>query len=662
MKVPSSDLAGTSVPASSIVQPLQRTETPQLQNKLSDNSCFYARVRNRFWGIVVFACILAITLVLSSGHAAGLIRFHSYSLKYAEADAEAQQAQFGTFRALLGQARQDRRASRKVFLVPPLSVVDQWGSPVQARGFSLARLEPGRVVSGIFWYDPETGGSARWLWDLDRNDQPLERVAVLLIAFLTAFLTIVAIWQIPPTDEPLLEKSGQPTAPKTPEPSPFTSRFGKTVLAGLGGLVVTEVTKGLGNQPPSPDSKWFYIIWFIIFFFVLLLSLGLIRAIAEAVRVRVAMVYYPLSGYMRERRQREEEARKGKVTLRMQAMDFFSYWRLRIVQWLASLRVPILTFFDTFIYLIQGKNQTMTNAFASSMIEQHRNRIRVADAIRKEISEVIEWSLMDPTRQAKQPESPMDVPQTILTEVMEGLLTGRRGGEKQHTQPMDIQHAVRVNISVLSADSSGVFYISRSVGSLQQTFPKRSVAWVSVYTGQIRWYCESEMNEAKDFEILLFNNQDHIITAEGREIWLRDYYQSRDQDYKAFVVLPVPWARHAAGAGYVKGAIHISFREESDFKKIWDVDKIMSDVERESKQPHDESKSKKIVYLPDMSKMVWDWCKDCEVRTVLRSSLVVLGELLRGFDEDIFKNYIEPAEFPRESVEQSGSKAIKAGK
>jgi len=37
-------------------------------------------------------------------------------------------------------------------------------------------------------------------------------------------------------------------------------------------------------------------------------------------------------------------------------------------------------------------------------------------------------------------------------------------------------------------------------------------------------------------------------------------------------------------------------------------------------------------------KMLDDWCRDDEVRATLREAIVVLGELLRGFNENIYKS------------------------
>ena len=132
---------------------------------------------------------------------------------------------------------------------------------------------------------------------------------------------------------------------------------------------------------------------------------------------------------------------------------------------------------------------------------------------------------------------------------------------------------VRVNISVLSADQTSVFYIARTPGSAVEAFIKRSVAWVSVFTGKIRWYKHSYKDDKRFpglFEkIVLFDNERGVILDDEPKIHLSSHYQPRNDDYEAFVIFPVPWPQRGFGSDYVKGAIHISFRFESYFDKIW---------------------------------------------------------------------------------------------
>lgn len=512
----------------------------------------------------------------------------------------------------------DHRVSlEKLFLAPPLSVRNQDASPIQARGFALIRLGTDRIGSQFYWYDSETGqfnaephlevstDHAResqrfhwrfitpfyWLLKLDQQDTPLQRMAILLIALLTAFLTVVAIWQIPATDDPMARKRGDDKSQDKGENkngtptngSPFTTRFGKTVLAGLGGLVFAEVTKTLGSQQPSADTKWYYIVCFIFFFFVLVLGLNLFRAGAEALRARVAIIHYPLIRPIPPKKHWWERF-----------IDWFSYWSLRIAHWFFSLRVPLLTFFDTFINLIQGKNQTTTRAFQDALIEQHANIIRAADALRTKLNSLLELTVSSKA-------------------------TAHQSPSRSH---------VRVNISVLSADQSTAFYISRTPDSARVVFPKKSVAWVSIFTGRIRWYQDSYASKKKD--IILFDNQDGTIREAKPELTLEEYYQQRHDDYKAFVVFPIPWPRRGFDDRYVKGGLHISFLEEDDFHAIWHSKDVNVAALTPTKYPENDEK------------MLYEWCDNDTVRIALLEALAVLGELLRGFNEFIYQNYVEP--------------------
>ena len=510
-----------------------------------------------------------------------------------------------------------RLGFRKLFLAPPISVKNQDTSPIQARGLSLVTLGNNGIEALLYWYNQETGDLTpdphevreeegrpwwhihwprfvMWMWELDQSNSLLIRMAILLIALLTAYLTVVAIWQIPPAENPL--------APKTPpatgadqsavNTSPYASNFGKTVIAGLGGLLATEVAKSLGTDTPSPGSKWFYIVWFISFFFFILMGLGLIRAATEGFRALIAIPRYPLTRPASAQKMLTTPGMELQIDRANQFYEWFTYWFLRMLHWIFSLRVPLLTGFDTFINLIQGKNQTLTRVFEKTIVDQQWNVTRVADAIRRDLTRLIEQKI-----------GPM---------------------------PNIVGSPVRVNISVLSADQTNIYYISRSAGSARQPFPKSSMAWISVFTGQIRWF-ESFYRDLPDFEkIVLYKNTRGDIAGEQDLIYLQSHYQARDDDYQAFAIFPVPWPHRGIGTDYVKGAIHISFRKQEGFNQIWQPD-----------PPAGGSPPGELTYqTPD--RMLEDWCSDIEVRAALINSIEVLGELLRGFNEVIYKSYIEP--------------------
>jgi hypothetical protein len=497
------------------------------------------------------------------------------------------------------------RNVNKLFLAPPLAIKKQEGSPIQARGFSLVRLLPDRVERQLYWLDPQAGtfaadyqppapemAHAGWQWlkehalkclKLINPCTSLDRFATWFIALLSAYLTVVQVWQIPVASNPLTEtpeKKDDTKATATSfDPSPFASNFGKTVVTGLGGLAADAILKSFGTQP-DPAGKQFYIAWFVALFFFILGLFAFIRGGVEAIRARVAVVYYtparpPLPFYLSN-----WQRFIGPV----------NYWIYRFARWVFSWRAQLLTMVDTFINLVQGRNQTRTQLFAEVIIEQHKNVLRVAGAIRDQLNRTIETRLR----------------------------------AKNSSEPV-----VRVNISVLSADQSIVFYIARTPGSAAKTFIKRSVAWVSVFTGKIRWYKDTYFDR-KD-KIILFDNSSGLIADDEKLIHLGSHYQDRSQDYNAFVVIPVPWPQRSFGSRYVKGAIHISFGKREDFELLWNVeDPLPKDA--------DKDKDKEVAYTSENKVLEKEWCDDDVVRTALLDAVNVLGELLRGFNENIYLN------------------------
>jgi hypothetical protein len=544
---------------------------------------------------------------------------------------------------------------RKLYMAPPLSVKNQDSSPVQARGFALAGLDPDQIRYSIYWYNSQThdfvpdraprfqreGKRGRWEWwqAITRtiawlcHQDCLDRLSVLFIALVSAYLTVVQIWQIPPADNPLTataktsddqkeakkNNGGAKTTDSKPafDPSPFASNFGKTVITGLGGLAAATVLQSLEGKPTAEDRQ-FYIVWFVIFFFAILFLSAILRAFGEALRTRLAIIYYPppppprASGTPanKKRLKTGKDELDGEETCKPSLWDRLVYWLYyRPFYWLVSLRVPFLTFIDTFVNLIQGKNQTMTRVFSDKIIDQQRNVVRVANVIRQQLNDVIlrYVSIKDPTveRDARD---------------------------------------VRVNISVLSADQSSLFYIARTAGSGLKSFPRRSVAWISVFTGKIRWYKHAYINDKPLFpKIVLFDNSAGVIPDAEKKILLSSYYQERDDDYDAFVIFPVPWPQRGYGSDYVKGAIHISFRRQTDFDRIWKFKLSPEDLAATPERNPDpvlyNDPDKGYTYQSE-DRMLDDWFNEDtqQVKATLREAVFVLGELLRGFNENIYKS------------------------
>ncbi len=501
------------------------------------------------------------------------------------------------------------RDYRKLFITPPLAVKLQDASPIQARGASLIHLLPDRVERQLYWYEDQTGAFSsddvtsprdeprrtrpfaqlrNSFWKVAAPGDSLDRWAVLFIAMLAAYLTVVRVWEIPPPENPLSKTPAAPTSGATKaeggnrtesrfEPSPFASNFGQTIVAGLAGLAAEAVLKSLEGKPAAADKE-FYIVWFVFLLFLMLFGFAAVRAFVEGLRARVLFIHYsfvPPAG------------QETKAVWRRFRRWTWNGWQ-RWLSWLRSLGVPLLTFLDTLINLIQGKNQTVTRVFGQALADQHENVLRVADVVRARLTEVIEAGL-DQSQDGK---------------------AGR----------------VRVSISAMSADQSSVFYISRAPGSATRAFPRRSVAWVSVFTGKIRWF---KTTYGKDKDIVLFDNTGGWIEDEDHvKLPLSGFFQQRDQDYEAFVVFPVPWPQRGFASDFVKGGIHISFRYVGDFEKIWSsspasngLDSMLVDHEYK----HEE-------------RMLDEWCQNKEVRTAFGDAIAVLGELLKSFNENLYRS------------------------
>jgi len=533
------------------------------------------------------------------------------------------------------------RDFRKLFLAPPLAVKYQDASPIQARGFSLVHLQAQALTTELYWYEDQSHTfvadqsqapplsrsrvveALRHSWDLVAP-QTLGRLSVLFIALLAAFLTVVRVWQLPPPDSPFASSPVTSTppasstttatavggpAPKTPtalpspafDPSPFASNFGKTVIFGLGGLVASTVLESLGVSSPAADDRQFYIVWFIFLFFILLVTSSVFRGGIEAVRARVTVLYRPAprcSDPVTESESWTDRSglgrrRRARWSWMHRVSGWSSYWMRRFIGWLRSWQVPMLTFADTVINSIQGKNQTRTQALSKLILEQHRNVLRVTEAIRARLNDTIVTNL-----RASNPE------------LAEG--------------------DVRVNISVVSADESVVFYIATAPGSAVKEFGKRSIAWISAFAGKIRWFKETfrtnDLTGDRFRRIVLFDNSSDIVVGDERKILLASHYQERAQDYAAFVVFPVPWPQRSVDGTYVKGAIHVSFRTEGLFDSIWRTPAL-----------DETGPTGDILYAREDLLLRPEGCPSPEVRAVLRDALIVVGEVLRGFNENIYR-------------------------
>jgi len=539
------------------------------------------------------------------------------------------------------QAAGNRADPAKLLLAPPLGVRLQDISPRQARGFALVRLEGDRVSRRMYWYHPARGmfqpdpvrvrpprppggggwpglaATARMYWQMATQPVDLARAAVIAIAFLAAFLTIVELWEIPPPKTPLAPGAAQPAAATPParDFSAFQSNFVKTVLAGLGGMLVLSFLESIWADK-GINAKAYYIVLFITFFFLMLLLYALIQGLIEGLRSRI-FTQHPVRAW-RPAAPRGRSggsappgpgagpgpgaspgptAPRGSSKGAREARFRLSYWRLRTWDWILSLRAFFLIFFDTFSNVLRGRNQLRTVVFEKAITDLHWSIVRAADRIRGEIERAI-----------------------LNTEQLKGT-----AGDED----------IRVSVSMLSEDESVLFYIAREQGSLAKSFDKRSVAWVSIYTDTALWW---EKDYPPDTE-LLDNTSGGYPLLPAEKILLGAYYQNRvGQDYEAFLVLPVPWAKRAATDTYRKAGIQISFRS----KKMMDA--LFRLPEAGDKPVYAGWTSLLDNREPNPE---CPWLQDDQLRNVLRHSLLLLEDLLTPFNETVFDMYVRPNLRPR---------------
>jgi hypothetical protein len=278
-------------------------------------------------------------------------------------------------------ARREAFTTASVWRAPNLS--GQWWVTPQlvsadaasgsAAGVSVISVTPrGTASRDMFWYTPPatfTGTIAnntpttngywwvpdpvRRLWRLgDARLPELSRAAVLLIALLAAFLTSVAVWQIPPANVTVVSvnrdgttPAGEPATPAqaTAKPSLLDQNFARTVISGLGGLAVATLMLDSFDVPETKSiSQQYYIVWFIVGFFVMLPLSSAIKSAAEGFRV-VSLIRHPQPAGWRFW-EKKQDGRTPKAR-----------WP---VSWF------LLTSIDAFFNLIQGRNELKSTLWA----------------------------------------------------------------------------------------------------------------------------------------------------------------------------------------------------------------------------------------------------------------------------------------------------------
>ena len=486
------------------------------------------------------------------------------------------------------------------------------------------------------------------------NQSEYVRCAVRLIAVLLAFLTVVGVWKIPPSQTRLTApqaaappqtggtKGETDNSPK--EASPFASNFGRTVIAGLGGIAGISILGDVFKADDGFNVKPYYICWFVASFFSLLVLSSLLRAWTESLRGRIAEVGEPpLSGSGSSSSSGEPQPEKpgngagmqegpndhapkatGEADAAAKKEDSADSDEVRKkrgkLREERRRRRSRLIFLDTLFNVIQGNNQLQTAVLGDTILDLQQSLLSAADRARTNIQRSVRRALEGRKKE-------------VLDD--DGLKATKLGDLKH----LDIDdQSVRVGISILSPDEASLSYIVSGPGSLPHYFDRRSVAWVSVYSGEARWWklCYKK-NEG---EIELFNNTGGALPVEKERLILGRYFQERATlDYEAFLVLPVPWSRRSE-VRYRKAGIHISFSHEVFLDALIDGS-LEADTFPATSAPYEPKnplyKSWKTLLGGDDPKQQPIPIKDPTLRAVLLQAIDLLGEVLRHYNEEVLQ-------------------------
>jgi hypothetical protein len=513
--------------------------------------------------------------------------------------------------------------------------------------------------------------AAENLWDLGKPEpstppksNDLERAAVVAIALLAAFLTAVQVWQIPPpsmrisgSEALAAESAGKPAGEDKAKAGQaadlsaafLSNNFVRTVLSGFTGLAAVTFLDSVWKEDGAHglNVKPFYLVLFVVFFLIILLLSALLLSLNEAVRSRIILSrpaippLHPLPGhpsrFYRFRR-------------------WSGHWLRLFWNWLASWRLAVVVFVDTFFNFIQGRSQLRAAVFSDHIIDLHESMLQAAAEVRSEVHRA----------------------------VLQALL-------RHHALPPDLPLAerIRVGIGLLSFDQSKVYYIAQERGSLHEPFDRYSVAWVATFVGQARWYksgpCESgltaEWSEvyAKNHGAVLYDNHAGILPGPATSLLLPQYFQDRaDADYQAFLVLPMPWTRRGLAGDRRRGCILISFQDASYMDRLWaglehyekpketpkpdetrkpvpqygewkDLLETKESRLRRHKRLEGESpragKKESEVELHNEERRTQEltslFILDSELAAVLHQALEVLGAALSHFDDEVYEDYVQ---------------------
>ncbi|MCY1059452.1 hypothetical protein [Nannocystis sp. SCPEA4] len=395
------------------------------------------------------------------------------------------------------------------------------------RGSVLLRVAPisTLLLLGAGWvygnYCEPGGVMGRVFYGLERN-------VMMLMGLLVAYLTVMLLWKpqalreakgkVVDAGDAEIEEASQPL---------LQSKLGKTVLAGLSGLVFFSALKPIidvGNAQPL-----LYILWFIVFYFLLLQWAAHLEARNESRRVEVAWRRRSNLPYGQEE--------KPQIT-----------------------REASLVYDDTFWAVIRGRSQHKTQSLSNLLDQTERFFHGLAREAISDLRACVEKILVQ--KLSKLPKEASELP-----------------GDR----------IVRVSVTLLAKDGTSAMYISDQMGSLSDRFRAESVAVFCLKSRRVRWIdlawipsashsppspaavspSENALSEIfladeKEYQQIKSETGDQFPNTPPR---VTDWFQHRaGRDYNAFIVFPTYLKR---GAGRRIAAINIAFGNARDMHSLF---------------------------------------------------------------------------------------------
>jgi hypothetical protein len=347
----------------------------------------------------------------------------------------------------------------KLLLAPPLSVKNQDTSPIQARGFALIRLYADSVDRRMYWMDAaghfveaarpvaarsRRGGGAeddddpaalrpRWLWHVGDTLGNPGQMAIFLLGILIAFLTVAALWEVPeprPSTRAAAPAAADTVVAASSPGAIFASNLGRTVLGGLTGVAGVALLQDVLGTGGGSGAKAFFLSVFITYFFWFLVVSALLRGFTAGLQARVTTP--PRS-----------------VQLTGVAQPGLRRFR----RWLQGFYRPLLVGVDTAANVLFGRGLRQAEIWETRFSDMQASLVRTIDITRRDLSRTVGAALNRARYRGVQPGTDY-----------------------------------RVNVSLLGESAPETFYVSAEGGSLDRVFGAASLAFVSIHSGEARWW------------------------------------------------------------------------------------------------------------------------------------------------------------------------------